>query len=113
MPKKPRSNPSKQSAAVVTNSITTGPIELSATARALVDRVSAEWDLSPPVKALLRLIAENMTRAELCDEILGREGLVVPDAKGASKVHPLALLARDHRNAASNGLQRLLSNLEG
>jgi hypothetical protein len=113
MPKKPSSKRSRPQCLASTSSITTGPIELSATAQALFDRVSADWSLSPPVKALLRLIAENMTRAELCDEILGREGLVVPDAKGASKVHPLALLARDHRNAASNGLQRLLSNIEG
>ena len=92
---------------------TTGPIELSATAKTLVDRVTAEWTLSPPVQALLRLIAENLTRAEQLDAILARDGLTVPDAKGAAKVHPLALLARDHRNAASSGLQRLMSNLEG
>lgn len=99
-------------AARPTISIPTGPIELSPTAQALVDRVSAEWSLSPPAAALLRLIGENLTRAELCDAVLAREGLVVPDAKGASKVHPLALLARDHRNAASASLQRLMSNLE-
>jgi len=97
----------------ITASIPAGPIELSPAAQELVDRVEAEWTLSPPVAALLRLIAENMTRAELCDAILAREGLHVPDAKGSSKVHPLALLSRDHRNAASSGLQRLLSNLEG
>lgn len=96
-----------------TTSIPAGPIELSLAAQELVARVEAEWSLSPPVAALLRLIAENLTRAELCDAILASEGLVVPDAKGAAKVHPLALLSRDHRNAASNGLQRLLSNLEG
>lgn len=99
-------------AARPTSSITAGPIELSPTAQALVDRVSSEWSLSPPAAALLRLIGENLTRAELCDAVLAREGLVVPDQKGSSKVHPLALLARDHRNAASASLQRLMSNLE-
>ena len=95
-----------------TTAIPAVPLDLSPTAQALVDRVSASWTLTPPAAALLRLVAENMTRAELCDEILAREGLTVSDQKGAAKVHPLALLARDHRNAASNGLQRLMSNLE-
>lgn len=95
-----------------TTTLPAGPIELSPTAQALVDRVTSEWTLTAPADALLRLVGENMTRAELCDAILAREGLVVPDRKGSSKVHPLALLARDHRNAASNGLQRLMSNLE-
>lgn len=99
-------------AARPTSPIAAGPIELSPTAQALVDRVSSEWSLSPPAAALLRLIGENMTRAELCDAVLARDGLVVPDQKGSSKVHPLALLARDHRNAASASLQRLMSNLE-
>lgn len=99
-------------AAPTTTMIPAGPIDLSPTAQALVDRVSAEWTLTPPAAALLRLVAENMTRAEACDEILSREGLVVPDQKGSLKAHPLALLSRDHKNAASNGLQRLLSNLE-
>jgi hypothetical protein len=94
------------------NSIPAGPIELSPTAQALVDRVSAEWSLSPPAAALLRLIGENLTRAELCDAVLALEGLHTPDAKGSVKVHPLALLSRDHRNAAANGLQKLMSNLE-
>ncbi len=99
-------------AATPTSSITTGPLELSPTAQALVERVSTEWSLSPPAAALLRLVAEHLSRAEACDEILAREGLVVPDLKGAARAHPLALLSRDHKNAASNGLQRLMSNLE-
>ena len=90
-----------------------GPIELSPTAQALFDRVSAEWTLTPPVRALLRLIAENMTRAEQLDAILAVEGMSVPDAKGAAKVHPLALLARDYRAQASTTLQRVLAHLEG
>ena len=99
-------------AAPPTTTISTEPLALSPTAQALVDRVSAGWTLTPPAAALLRLVGENMTRAEACDEILAREGLVCPDQKGSSKVHPLALLSRDHKNAASNGLQRLMSNLE-
>lgn len=108
MPRKPKPMPKAAPPAAAA----AGPIELSATAQSLFDRVSNEWTLSPPVRALLRLIAENMTRAEQLDAILARDGLTVPDAKGAAKVHPLALLARDHRNAASAGLQRLMSNLE-
>ncbi len=99
-------------AAPTTTSTPAGPIDLSPTAQALVDRVSAEWTLTAPAAALLRLVAEHLTRAEACDEILAREGLVVPDLKGAARAHPLALLSRDHKNAASNGLQRLMSNLE-
>jgi hypothetical protein len=99
-------------AAPTTTTISTEPLALSPTAQALVARVSADWTLTPPAAALLRLVAEHLTRAEHCDEILAREGLVVPDLKGASRAHPLALLSRDHKNAASNGLQRLMSNLE-
>jgi len=95
-----------------TTAASTEPLALSRAAQALVDRVSADWTLTAPAEALLRLVAEHMTRAEACDEILAREGLVVPDLKGAARAHPLALLSRDHKNAASNGLQRLMSNLE-
>lgn len=102
----------RPNAAPTTTSIPAGLLELSPTAQALVNRVSSEWTLTAPAAALLRLVAENLTRAEACDEILAREGLTCPDLKGAAKVHPLALLSRDHRNAASNGLQRLMSNLE-
>lgn len=109
MPRKVKAMPRVAAAAA----LAVGPIELSPTAQTLFDRVSNEWTLTPPVRALLRLIAENMTRAEQLDAVLAREGLTVPDAKGAAKVHPLALLARDHRNAASAGLQRLMSNLDG
>lgn len=108
MPRKRRTVPK----AVTQPQAAAGPIELSPTAQALYDRVTHEWTLTPPVAALLRLICENATRAEQLDAILAREGMVVPDNKGATKVHPLALLARDHRNAASAGLQRLISNLE-
>lgn len=90
-----------------------GPIALSATAQALYDSVANEWELTPPCRALLRLIAENMTRAEQLDAILAVEGMTIGDQKGSSKPHPAALLARDHRNAASAGLQRLMSNIEG
>lgn len=93
-------------------SIATAAIKLSPAAQALVDRVSAEWTLTAPAEALLRLIAEAMTRAEACDEILAREGLVTPDKKGSVRSHPLALLSRDLKNAASNGLQKLMSNLD-
>lgn len=98
-------------AAPTTTSAAAGPVTLSPTAQALVDRVTNEWTLTAPAEALLRLIAENLSRAEACDEILAREGLVVPDKKGASRSHPLALLSRDLKNAASNGLQRLMGNL--
>lgn len=102
----------KRPSATPTATIPAGTIELSPTAQALVDRVTSEWTLTAPAAALLRLVAENMTRAEACDEILAREGLACRDMKGGSKIHPLALLSRDHRNAASNGLQRLMTNLE-
>ena len=90
-----------------------GPLELSASAREMVENIERGWSLDPPTRAQLRLVAEHMTRAEQCDAVLAREGLVLPDLKGAAKVHPLALLSRDHRNAASAGLARLLARLEG
>ena len=84
---------------------------LSEKAQALFDDVASRWELSPPVKALLTLACESMTRAEQCDEITGREGLTLRDMKGSTKAHPLALLARDMRNHASTALQRLLAHL--
>lgn len=90
-----------------------GPIELSATAQGIFDEIAGQWDLSPPVRVLLRLACEALTKAEQADAITAVEGLTIGDAKGAAKPHPAALLARDYRSQASTTLQRILSNLEG
>jgi phage terminase small subunit len=91
----------------------TGPMTLSTTAQALYDEIAGSWDLSPPVRALLRLACEAHTKAEDCEAITAREGMTIGDAKGAAKPHPMALLARDYRGQAATTLQRILSNLEG
>lgn len=110
--RRPRTRPS--AAAIIGDaSPHPGPLALSPTAAALVDRIEHDYQLTDAVRALLRLVGEHLTRAEQFDAILARDGLVVGDQKGSVKPHPAALLARDHRNAASTGLQRLLANLEG
>jgi hypothetical protein len=105
MPRKKLSSPPKANHA--------GPIALSTTAQALYDDVTSSWDLTPPVRTLLRLACESMTKAEELEAITAAEGMTIGDQKGSVKPHPAALLARDYRAAASSTLQRLLSNLEG
>lgn len=90
-----------------------GPMQLSTTAQALFDEIAGGWDLSPPVRALLRLACEAHTKAEHCEAITAREGMTIGDNKGAAKPHPAALLARDYRAQCSTTLQRILSNLQG
>jgi hypothetical protein len=87
------------------------PFRLSPTAQALYDEIAAGWELTPPVRALLRLAAEAATKAEECESITSREGMTIGDAKGASKPHPAALLARDYRAQSQMAIQRLLSAL--
>lgn len=88
-----------------------GTLTLSPTAAALVAKVEAEWELMPAVRALLILAGEAMTKAEQLEQITAAEGMTIPDRKGACKVHPAALLARDYRGQASGALQRLLNHL--
>jgi hypothetical protein len=92
-------------------SIPTGPMALSGAAQALFDEVDGQWSLTPPVRTLLRLACEQMTRAEACDAITAVEGLTIGDMKGSQKAHPLALLSRDLKNSAQNTIQKLLTNL--
>jgi hypothetical protein len=108
MPRKPQPASTPPSAGLKHS----GPLTLSPTAQALVDQIAEDWTLTAPAAALLRLIGEHLTRSEECDQVLAREGLTVNDQKGSHKAHPLALLSRDHKNAASNALQKLLSNLD-
>ena len=93
--------------------VTTQPIRLSATAQATYNEIASQWDLSPPVRVLLRIACEAMTKAEQADAITAVEGMTIGDNKGAAKPHPAALLARDYRAQAATTLQRILSNLEG
>lgn len=88
-------------------------LALSPSAQELHDEIASGWNLTPPVRALLRLACEAWTKAEEAESITAREGLTIGDAKGAAKPHPAALLARDYRAQASMALQRILSNLEG
>lgn len=92
-------------------SIPPGPLPLSQAAQALLDEVEGKWVLTAPVRTLLRLACEQMTRAELCDSITARDGLTIGDAKGSLKPHPLALLSRDLKNSAQHCLNKLLTNL--
>jgi hypothetical protein len=84
---------------------------LSAEAQLLVDDVNARWQLTPPVAAMLQLVAEALTKRAECDAIVAREGLHLPDAKGSAKIHPAAELAFKYRTSATQGLQRILTNL--
>jgi hypothetical protein len=108
MPRKPRFQTSKPTAGRPTS----GALTLSPEAQSLYDRIAEEWELSPAVEALLRLAAESLTKAAECETITAREGLVIGDAKGAAKPHPMALLARDYRAQASGNIQRLLAHLD-
>ena len=89
-----------------------GTVALSPEAQALFDAVSAGWNVTPPVRQLLLLACTAITKAGECEAITAAEGMTIGDAKGASKPHPMALLARDYRAQASGTLQRILSNLQ-
>ena len=73
--------------------------------------MTRRWQLTPVVKTLLDLACQAITRAEACDAITAREGLVILDSKGTQRPHPLALLSRDLRNQAAHTLQKITSNL--
>ena len=86
-------------------------MKLSVAAQAMVDDIEARWTLNPPVQNLLRLAAETMTAAEACDAVTAVEGLTIRDAKGSIKVHPLAALSAQLKNAASATIQKILLSL--
>jgi hypothetical protein len=88
-----------------------GQLTLSPEAQQLFDEVDGSWELTPPVRALLRIACEALTKAADAEAITAREGMSIGDAKGAAKPHPMALLARDYRAQAATTLQRILSNL--
>lgn len=89
-----------------------GPIKLCPSAQQLYDDISSQWDLTSPVRGILRLAAEAITKAEQLEAITQAQGMCIADHKGAAKSHPASLLARDYRAQASNALQRLLAHLE-
>jgi hypothetical protein len=110
MPKKTVTPPTSPAP---TSSATSVPdIELTGTARELFDKVQARWSLDAVAGQLLRLACESIQRANACAEITKAEGLTIKDRWGFPKSHPMALLERDHRNAAANSLQKLGLNLE-
>jgi hypothetical protein len=104
--------PAKARAKPTDNPPPAGRVQLSADAQALFDDVAAAWDLSPPVRALLQLAAEALTKAQEAEAITAVEGMTIGDNKGAAKPHPAALLARDYRSMHATTLQRLLAHLE-
>lgn len=117
MPRKPRPTPKPTSdnppsePAVQARVAAPGTVRLSPEAQALFDSVSRQWDLTPPVRQLLLLACEALTKAGQAEEVCAIEGMTCRDAKGSSKVHPAALLARDYRAQASGTLNRILSAL--
>lgn len=88
-----------------------GHLVLDRPSQQLVDEVSQRWELTVPVAAMLRIVAEQRTIAAACDRVLQSEGLLVSDAKGAAKCHPLLLIARDLRAQSSQTLHKLLAHL--
>lgn len=86
-------------------------LQLSEEAQQLFRDVDGQWELTPPVRALLRLACEALTKAADAEAITAREGMSIADGKGAAKPHPMSLLARDYRAQAASSLQRVLSNL--
>ena len=110
MPRKPRFQPTPPDAQA-TAAKTAGRLQLSPEADQLYRDVDESWQLTPPVRALLRIACEALTKAADAEAITAREGMSIGDGKGAAKPHPMALLARDYRAQAASTLQRILSNL--
>lgn len=110
MPRKPRFQP-KPCPALPSAGEAPGRLKLSPDAQQLFDEVDGSWELTPPVRMLLRIACEALTKAADAEAITAREGMSIGDAKGAAKPHPMALLARDYRAQAATTIQRILSNL--
>jgi len=110
MPRKPRFQP-KPPTPQASAADVPGRLQLSPEAKQLFEEVDGAWELTPPVRALLRIACEALTKAADAEAITAREGMSIGDAKGAAKPHPMALLARDYRAQAASTLQRILSNL--
>lgn len=108
---KPTSDTPPSEPAVQARVAAPGTVALSPEAQALFDSVSRQWDLTPPVRQLLLLACEAITKAGECEAITAAEGMTVRDAKGGSKPHPCATLGRDYRAQASGTLNRILSAL--
>jgi hypothetical protein len=112
MPRKPKASPAPTPPPTAPTQLPPGPMPLSPSAQQLHDEVTRQWSLTPVVSMLLDLACMAITRAEACDEITGREGLVILDSKGTQRPHPMALLSRDLRNQAAHTLQKITSNLD-
>jgi hypothetical protein len=116
MPRKARTTPkptTDRAPITTTPPARPGVVALSPAAQALFDDVVDTWDLSPPVRALLLLGCECLTKAEEAEAICQVEGMTCRDAKGSSKAHPAAVLAERYRSQAATTIQRILSNLGG
>lgn len=110
MPRKPRFTP-KPAETPASAPAAPGRLQLSPEAQQLFEDVDGAWELTPPVRALLRIACEALTKAADAEAITAREGMSIGDRKGSAKPHPMALLARDYRAQAASTLQRILSNL--
>jgi hypothetical protein len=109
MPRKPRS----ATTTAPTPPTGEGRLRFSPEAQTLYDKIAKEWELTPAVEGLLALACTAITKAGECEAITAVEGMHCRDAKGGTKAHPCATLARDYRGQAGTSLQRLLSHLEG
>lgn len=87
------------------------PVELTASGRALVEKVSAEYELDATGATLLRLAAESLSVAERAAAIVKREGMTFLDVRDNPRIHPAATLEKDSRNAAAASLQKLALQL--
>lgn len=110
MPRKPRFTP-KPATPPRHDGPRPGQLTLSPEAQQLFDEVDGSWELTPPVRALLRIADAHPFAGGDRFGVCGLRERLAGDAKGAAKPHPMALLARDYRAQAATTLQRILSNL--
>ncbi|GIW51240.1 MAG: hypothetical protein KatS3mg081_0595 [Gemmatimonadales bacterium] len=66
--------------------------------REFFSRVAAHWDLAqrPDAVALLRTACDAKNRALEAEALLRKEGLVLRTAKGTTRLHPAAKIAREN-----------------
>jgi phage terminase small subunit len=86
----------------------TPPEHLSPAAQTLWDALQRGYDLADDYGCLLlRTALEAFDRAQGAREAIERDGATVPDARGATRAHPLIAVERDARAAMLTALKAL------
>ena len=88
------------------------PVQFTSDAQDLFDKVKNRWVLDDVALRLLTCACESLSQSQRCAVVTSKEGISIRDRFDMVKTHPLAILERDHRNAAVSALSKLQASLE-